>query len=195
VNRRYRPRGLYLWLALLTFLAVFAATADARETRASRTEAAPDARRDHAYQPDHHSLGRLERRAKPSLVRQQRHREYVDRAAGNDRRDHRPTARRLQPRPVSLTPTGTYWSSITTPFTPVNGDLPGSLGGQFCGGRAGWRGCSGLGPGKDQVPYAVVPAERRRPCGVLLLARELYRLPEFPAAASRHLWDPGRSAN
>jgi hypothetical protein len=40
VNRRYRPRGLYLWLALLTFLAVFAATAGARETVASRTQAA-----------------------------------------------------------------------------------------------------------------------------------------------------------
>ena len=35
MNRRYRPRALYLWLALLTFLAVFAATAGARETVAS----------------------------------------------------------------------------------------------------------------------------------------------------------------
>ncbi|MGH3272041.1 MAG: hypothetical protein ACRDN1_23690, partial [Trebonia sp.] len=40
MNRRYRPRGLYLWLALLTFLAVFAATAGARETLANRTQAA-----------------------------------------------------------------------------------------------------------------------------------------------------------
>ena len=39
VSRRYRPRALYLWLALLTFLAVFAATAGARETLASRTQA------------------------------------------------------------------------------------------------------------------------------------------------------------
>ena len=30
--------------------------------------------------------------------------------------------------PVSLTPTGTDWSSITTPFTLVNGDLPGTDG-------------------------------------------------------------------
>jgi hypothetical protein len=30
VNRRYRPRAVYLWLALLTFCAVFAATAGAR---------------------------------------------------------------------------------------------------------------------------------------------------------------------
>ena len=35
MNRRYRPRGMYLWLALLTFLAVFAAAAGARETLAS----------------------------------------------------------------------------------------------------------------------------------------------------------------
>ena len=35
-----RPvRGIYIWLALLTFLAVFAATAGARETLASRTQA------------------------------------------------------------------------------------------------------------------------------------------------------------
>ncbi len=39
VSRRHRPRGLYLWLALLTFFAVFAATAGARETLASRTQA------------------------------------------------------------------------------------------------------------------------------------------------------------
>ena len=39
MNRRYRPRALYLWLALLTFCAVFAATAGARETLASRTQA------------------------------------------------------------------------------------------------------------------------------------------------------------
>src|SRR6202012_3215712 len=37
--RRYRPRGLYLGLALLTFCAVFAAIAGARETLASRTQA------------------------------------------------------------------------------------------------------------------------------------------------------------
>ena len=30
--------------------------------------------------------------------------------------------------PVSLTPAGTDWSSITIPFTPVNGDLPGTGG-------------------------------------------------------------------
>ena len=39
MSRRYRPRGLYLGLALLTFCAVFAATAGARETLASRTQA------------------------------------------------------------------------------------------------------------------------------------------------------------
>ena len=39
MNRRYRPRAVYLWLALLTFLAVLAATAGARETLASRTQA------------------------------------------------------------------------------------------------------------------------------------------------------------
>ena len=31
MKRRHRPRALYLWLALLNFLAVFAATAGARE--------------------------------------------------------------------------------------------------------------------------------------------------------------------
>ena len=32
-------RGIYIWLALLTFFAVFAATAGAREALASRTQA------------------------------------------------------------------------------------------------------------------------------------------------------------
>jgi hypothetical protein len=73
VNRRYRPRGLYRWLALLTFLAVFAATAGAGDPRQQDRGRVPDARADHADQPDHHRLGRLERRAQLSLVRQADH--------------------------------------------------------------------------------------------------------------------------
>ncbi len=58
---RYRPRGLHIWLALLTLLAVFAATAGAREAIASRTQAVRQtlAATTHGDQDDHR-LGGLE---------------------------------------------------------------------------------------------------------------------------------------
>jgi hypothetical protein len=60
MNPRYRPRPLYLWLALLTFLAVFAATAGARQTLASRTQAVrADGGRHLTDDPDHHRLSGL----------------------------------------------------------------------------------------------------------------------------------------
>jgi hypothetical protein len=118
VNRRYRPRGLYRWLALLTFLAVFAATAGARETLASRTQAARQ------------TLAATAPTSRTITVS----------AAWNDARDFLsfdnnaiantsivPPATidaitgqlhaAFNRAPVSRSPTGTDWSSITTPFT------------------------------------------------------------------------------
>jgi len=129
VNRRYRPRGLYLWLALLTFLAVFAATAGARETLASRTQAARqtlaattpttrtitvsaawnDAQKVLSF--DNNAI------ASTSIVPPA----TIDAITGQ-------LHAAFNRAPVSLTPGGTDWSSITTPFTPVNGDLPGTGG-------------------------------------------------------------------
>jgi putative ABC transport system permease protein len=129
VNRRYRPRGLYLWLALLTFIAVFVATAGARETLASRTEAArqtlaattptirtitvsadwKDAENILSFDNDAIAETSIVPPATIDAITGQLH------AAFNRA-------------PVRLTPAGTDWSSITTPFTPVNGDLPGAGG-------------------------------------------------------------------
>ena len=129
MNRRYRPRGLYLWLALLTFLAVFAAAAGARETLASRTQAARQ------------TLAATMPTSRTITVS----------AAWNDARnvlsfDNNAIANTsivppttieaitgqlhaaFNRAPVTLTPGGTDWSSITTPFTPVNGELPGTGG-------------------------------------------------------------------
>ena len=126
--RRYRPRGVYLWLAMLTFLAVFAATAGARETLASRTQAArqtlaattPTSRTitvsaawndaENVLSYDNNAIANtsIVPLATSDAITGQLH------AAFNRA-------------PVSLTPPGTDWSSMTTPFTPV-GDLPGTGG-------------------------------------------------------------------
>jgi putative ABC transport system permease protein len=129
VNRRYRPRGLYIWLALLTLCAVFAATAGAREAIASRTQAVrqtvaatPPLTRTItvtaawsdvqgallAYTNSSNELTSIAP-AMIDAVTDQLHADF-NRA------------------PVSLTPTGTDWSSITVPFTLLNGDLPGTGG-------------------------------------------------------------------
>jgi putative ABC transport system permease protein len=129
VNRRYRPRGLYLWLALLTFLAVFAATAGARETLASRTQAArktlaataPTTRTItvSAAWNDVQKVLSFDNNAIANTS-------IVPPATINAITGQLHTA--FNRAPVTLTPAGTDWSSITTPFTPVNGDLPGTGG-------------------------------------------------------------------
>ena len=128
MNRRYRPRGLYLWLALLTFLAVFAATAGARETLASRTQAArqtlaatapttrtitvsaawADVQRRLSYETASQEL-----RSIPPAT--------IDTITASLHAD-------FNRAPVSLTPASTDWSSMTVPFTGVDGDLPGTGG-------------------------------------------------------------------
>jgi putative ABC transport system permease protein len=126
VNRRYRPRGLYLWLALLTFCAVFAGTAGARETLASRTQALrqtmaatlppartitvsaawTDVQRVLSYENSANELTSV-----PPVT--------IGAITGSLHAD-------FNHAPVSLTPAGTDWSSITVPFTRVNGTLPGT---------------------------------------------------------------------
>jgi putative ABC transport system permease protein len=128
VNRRYRPRALYLWLALLTFCAVFAATAGARETLASRTQAVRqtaaattpttrtitvsaawnDVQGVLAYGTSSEELTSI-----PPAT--------IDAVTGQLHAD-------FNRAPVSLTPNSTDWSSITTPFNPVDGELPGTGG-------------------------------------------------------------------
>jgi putative ABC transport system permease protein len=127
VNRRFRLRGLYLWLALLTFCAVFAATAGARETLVSRTQAVrqtvaatlPSARTVTvsaawndvqgvlSNQNDDNGLTPIAPPATINAVTASLHADF-----------HRATA--------SLAPAGTDWSSMTTPFNLVNGNLPGT---------------------------------------------------------------------
>jgi putative ABC transport system permease protein len=128
VNQRYRPRALYLGLALLTFLAVFAATAGARETLASRTQAArqtlagtapttrtitvsaawADVQRRLSYETASQEL-----RSIPPAT--------IDTITASLHAD-------FNRAPVSLTPASTDWSSMTVPFTGVDGDLPGTGG-------------------------------------------------------------------
>jgi putative ABC transport system permease protein len=123
VSRRWRPRGVYLWLALLTFCAVFAATAGARETLASRTQALRqtvaatlpatrtitvsaawnDVQRVLAYG---NSTGELT--SVPPAT--------IDAITASLHAD-------FSRAPVSLTPASTDWSSMTVPFGPVNGVL------------------------------------------------------------------------
>ena len=128
MNRRYRPRGLYLWLALLAFCAVFAATAGAREALASRTQAVRqtvaattpatrtitvsaawnDVQRVLSYDNSAQALTSI-----PPAT--------IDAISSSLRTD-------FNRAPVSLTPAGTDWSSITTGFNLVNGELPGTGG-------------------------------------------------------------------
>ena len=128
MSRRYRPRGLYLWLALLTFCAVFAATAGARESLASRTQAVrqtvagnlpltrtitvtaawSDVQSVLSYGNSANEVASVP----PGTI---------DALTGQLHAD-------FNRAPVRLTPARTDWSSITTPITLVNGDLPGTGG-------------------------------------------------------------------
>ena len=128
MNRRYRPRGLYLWLALLTFLAVFAATAGARETLASRTQAARQTLADTA--PTTRTIT-----ASAAWADVQRRLSFE--TASQELRSIPPATidtitaslyAYFNRAPVSLTPASTDWSSMTVPFTGVDGDLPGTGG-------------------------------------------------------------------
>jgi putative ABC transport system permease protein len=120
---------VYLWLALLTFLAVFAATAGARETLASRTQAVrqtvaatiPTTRTitvSAAWHDLQSVISMVNNTGDPTTIvppatidaiTDQLHADF-DRA------------------PVSLTPAGTDWSSMTVPFNVINDELPGTGG-------------------------------------------------------------------
>ena len=130
MNRRRRPRALYLWLALLTFCAVFAATAGARETLASRTQAVRQ-----TVAADLPSTRTITVTAAANDVQGVL-------AYGNSSGEATPASPAtldsigsalhadFNRAPVSLTPAATDWSSMTVPYTPVNGDLPGTGGTQ-----------------------------------------------------------------
>ncbi|MGH3207880.1 MAG: hypothetical protein ACRDNO_08960, partial [Trebonia sp.] len=129
MNRRYRPRALYLWLGLLTFLAVFAATAGARETLASRTQAVrqtvaattPTTRTitvSAAWHDVQTVISFVKNTGDPATIVPPA---TIDAITSSLHADFN---RGL----VSLTPTGTDWSSMTVPFGSVNGDLPGTGG-------------------------------------------------------------------
>jgi putative ABC transport system permease protein len=129
VSERYRPRGLYLWLALLTFVAVFAATAGAREALASRTQAVRQTvaatlpltrtitvsagwNNVQSVLSNVSSAVALADTVPPTMIDAITDQLHAD----------------FNRAPVSLTPAGTDWSSITVPFTLLNGDLPGTGG-------------------------------------------------------------------
>ena len=126
MNRRQRPRRLYIWLALLTLCAVFAATAGARETLASRTQAARQTLA--ATTPTSRTIT-----VSAAWYDVQGVLAYDNSA--NERTSVQPATidaitsalhADFNHAPVSLAPLGTDWSSITTPFSPVNGNLPGT---------------------------------------------------------------------
>jgi len=123
-----RPRWLYAWLALLTFLAVFAATAGVREALASRTQAARQTlaattptTRTIAVSADWADVQRLLSYSTASQELTSIPPATIDAITGQLRAA-------FNRAPVSLTPAGTDWSSLTTPFITVNGDLPGTGG-------------------------------------------------------------------
>ena len=129
MNRRYRPRALYLWLALLTFLAVFAATAGARETLASRTQAVrqtvaatlPTTRTitvSAAWRDVQSVISIVNNTGDPATIVPPA---TIDAITSSLHAD-------FNRAPVSLTPAGTDWSSMTVPFNPINDDLPGTGG-------------------------------------------------------------------
>jgi putative ABC transport system permease protein len=129
VNRRYRPRGLYLWLALLTFCAVFAATAGARETLASRTQAVRQtvAAALPATRTITVSAGWSDVQSVISFVNNTGDPATIVPPATIGAITSSLHAAFDHP-PVSLAATGTDWSSMTVPFIPVDGDLPGTGG-------------------------------------------------------------------
>jgi putative ABC transport system permease protein len=127
VTRPRRPRGTYIWLALLTLLAVFAATAGAREALASRTQSARQTLA--ATSPTTRTITVTAAWKDAENVLS-----FGDNTVANTSivppatidaitRQLRAAFNRA---PVRLTPADTDWSSITIPFTPVNGDLPGT---------------------------------------------------------------------
>jgi putative ABC transport system permease protein len=129
VNRRYRPRALYLWLALLTFLAVFAATAGARETLASRTQAvrqtvaatAPTTRTitvSAAWHDVQSVISFVNNTGDPATIVPSA---TIDAITAS-------LHAAFNRAPVSLTPADTDWSSMTVPFSLINDDLPGTGG-------------------------------------------------------------------
>src|SRR6185437_2163627 len=127
VSRRYRPRGLYIWLALLTFLGVFAATAGARETLASRTQAVRQTVTattattrtitvSAAWHDVQSVISFLSNTGDPAAV--------VPPTAIDAITGQLYTA--FNHAPVSLTPADTDWSAMTVPFHYIEGDLPGT---------------------------------------------------------------------
>ena len=128
-RRRYRPRGLYLGLALLTFCAVFAATAGAREALASRTQAVRQTVAATTPRPGpspSRPPGATCRASSPTTTAPTRDARSCRRPRST--RSPRQLHADFNRAPVRLTPAGTDWSSITIPFNPVNGDLPGTGG-------------------------------------------------------------------
>ncbi|HXP58150.1 MAG TPA: hypothetical protein VN847_24525 [Streptosporangiaceae bacterium] len=127
--RRHRPRGLYLGLALLTFCAVFAAIAGARETLASRTQAVrqtvaatlPPTRTVTVSAAWSDVQGALSNDSNADALTPVIPPATINAVSDQLHADFR-RAR------VSLTPASTDWSSMTHPFTGVTGDLPGTGG-------------------------------------------------------------------
>jgi putative ABC transport system permease protein len=120
---------VYLWLALLTFCAVFAATAGARETLASRTQAVrqtvaatiPTTRTItvSAAWPELQSvISMVNNTGDPTTIVPPA---TIDAITASLHAD-------FDRAPVSLTPAGTDWSSMTVPFNRINDDLPGTRG-------------------------------------------------------------------
>jgi putative ABC transport system permease protein len=129
VNRRYRPRAVYLWLALLTFCAVFAATAGARETLASRTQAVrqtvaatiPTTRTitvSAAWHDVQSVISMVNNTGDPTTIVPPA---TIDAITASLHAD-------FNRAPVTLTPAGTDWSSMTVPFNLIDDDLPGTGG-------------------------------------------------------------------
>jgi putative ABC transport system permease protein len=127
VSRRYRPRGLYIWLALLTFLVVFAATAGARETLASRTQAVRQTVAattattrtitvSAAWHDVQSVISFVDNTDDPAAV--------VTPATIDAITGQLYTA--FNHAPVSLAPPGVDWSAMTVPFHYIEGDLPGT---------------------------------------------------------------------
>jgi putative ABC transport system permease protein len=121
--------GIYIWLALLTFLAVFAATAGARETLASRTQAVrqtvaatlPTTRIitvSAAWHDVQSVISMVNNTGDPTTI-------VPPATIGAITASLHAAFNRA---PVSLTPAGTDWSSMTVPFNLINGDLPGTGG-------------------------------------------------------------------
>jgi putative ABC transport system permease protein len=129
VRGRHRPGRLYLGLALLTFCAVFAATAGAREAVTSRTEAARDtlatatattrsitvtAAWDEVENVLSYSSDAI---ANTSVLPPA----TIDAISASLRSNFNRS-------PVRLSPAATDWSSLTTPYYLVSGGQPGAGG-------------------------------------------------------------------